>query len=88
MEHPFDFILGERHKSSFTARVASWEALSGAPASEKTGIFSRRSGRTKTASAWSIYSRDFTRVYLVIKPFLREYGMGSKGQIKGVSEIY
>ena len=38
--------------------------LSGAPASEKTSIFTRGSARTKSTSDWSIYSRDFTRVYL------------------------
>ena len=38
--------------------------LSGAPASEKTSVFSRHSTGAKTASDWSIYSRDFTRVHL------------------------
>ena len=32
-------VLGERQESRFTARVASWETLSGAPANEKTSIF-------------------------------------------------
>ena len=58
--------------------------LSGAPASQKTSTFSRPSARTKIASDWSIYSRDFTRVqlvlrletcYLKVKPFRGTFGI-------------
>ena len=35
-----------------------------APQQVRKLAFSRRSAKTKTASDWSIYSRDFTRVHL------------------------
>ena len=61
------FSLGERQLNRFTARVAPWETLSGAPASGETRIFTRRSARTKSGSDWSIYSREFTRVHLAVQ---------------------
>ena len=60
------YPLGERKKCRFTARVAPWETLSGAQEREITHAFTRRLARTKTASDWSIYSRDFTSVHLVV----------------------
>ena len=39
--------------------------MSGAQISEKTNVLTRRSARTKTASDWLTYSRDFTPVHLV-----------------------
>ena len=62
VEATLQILLGERQQSRFTARVASWETLSGATAREKTSIFPRHSVRTKTAL--SNYSRDFTLAHL------------------------
>ena len=61
--------------------------MSGAPASEKTSIFSRRSARTKTAFDWSIYSRDFTRVHLV-SPELNVIMKTKSNAFKSISFIF
>ena len=58
--------VGERKKCRFTPRVALWDKLSGAQVSEMTRAFTRCSAKTKTASDWSIYPRDFTPVHLEI----------------------